>query len=104
MAAPVLSSRKFSASPGKGLRWDPQWWSYPEVADRLTSLWKAWEGARWGDSSAMSAWWIHHFDPHMRVILDGEVGPFHKYDADAARAKLYPVPVEPTPAGWGNDI
>ncbi|MDN5760494.1 MAG: DUF4913 domain-containing protein, partial [Tomitella sp.] len=96
----VLAARKYSNQPGKGLRWDPEWWRYPEVAARLESLWRAWEVAYAEGGGAMSKWWVYDFDAHMRVILDGETGPFHLYDADRPAPPLRTVPVVEPPAGW----
>ena len=76
-------NRKFSPTPGSGLRWDPNWHAYPEVVCRLIALHEAYEEANVSPSGkALSEWWIYHFDAHMRVILDGETGPFHRYNPD----------------------
>jgi hypothetical protein len=56
--------------------WCSSWWSHPEAVARLTALWRAWEALRLEAATGMSNWWTLHFDPHMRVILDGERGPF----------------------------
>ncbi|MEE2034000.1 DUF4913 domain-containing protein [Rhodococcus chondri] len=78
---PVIR-RRISDNDG-GLSWDPRWWAYPEVVARLTALHQAWEEARASDSmSAMSAWWIQHLEPHLRVILDGDTGPMANAKAD----------------------
>lgn len=101
--AQVLSSRKFSPQPGKGLRWDPEWWQYPEVRSRFESLWRSWEEARAeGSGSAMSRWWVHEFDAHMQVILNGDTGPFHLYDPDKPRMELYSLPVVDPPPGMDD--
>ena len=69
--------RKMGMGGGSsGNVWDPRWALYPEVAGRLKALWFAYEEARASDKpSAMSAWWIQHFDAHFRVICDGDNGP-----------------------------
>lgn len=68
--------RRINPEAGEGLAWDPRWWLYPEVVGRLAALHGAWEEARASDKpSAMSSWWIHHLEPHLRVLLDGETGP-----------------------------
>lgn len=93
--------RKLSQATGKGLRWDPRWRRHPEVVLRLDALWKAFEGAVASEEpSAMSKWWIYDFDPHMRVLLDGETGPMsHDHDSD-----IYPpLPIAESddPRPWG---
>jgi hypothetical protein len=68
--------RRINPDAGKGLAWDQRWWMYPEVVGRLKALHQAWEKARADkDPAAMSSWWIHHLDAHLRVILDGDTGP-----------------------------
>ncbi|MET3642752.1 hypothetical protein ABIC73_004355 [Prescottella equi] len=68
--------RRINPDAGKGLAWDQRWWMYPEVVGRLKALHQAWEKARADkDPAAMSNWWIHHLDAHLRVILDGDTGP-----------------------------
>lgn len=93
--------RKLSSSTGKGLRWDPRWRRHPEVVLRLDALWKAFEGAAADkDPAAMSNWWIHHFDPHMRMILDGETGPMSLDHA----GPIYPpleLAASDDPRSWG---
>lgn len=72
----VIRRRMGQGGGEGGLAWDPRWALYPEVAGRLKALWFAFEEARASDkASAMSNWWIHHLEPHLRVILDGETGP-----------------------------
>ncbi|NMD64259.1 UNVERIFIED_ORG: uncharacterized protein DUF4913 [Nocardia globerula] len=68
--------RRINPEAGEGLAWDQRWWLYPEVVGRLTALHYAWEEARASEKlSAMSSWWIHHLEPHIRVIFDGQDGP-----------------------------
>lgn len=86
-------NRKMSSTPGQGLRWDPQWHQYPEVVYRLTAVHEAYEEAVAAGGSAVSSWWVHHFDPHMRVILDGETGPFARYAEGAITTAPAPLPV-----------
>ena len=82
-----------------GLKWDPCWWRHPEVDARLTALWWAWETARAtvDDGSAMSNWWIHHCDPHMRVLLDAETGPMSGTREDGTWRGHGPLPCKPRP-------
>lgn len=76
--------RRVNTANNSSLRWDPRWRRHPEVVLRLDALWKAFEGAVAStDPGAMSRWWIHDFDPHMRVILEGESGPMsNEHDQD----------------------
>ncbi|WP_301850185.1 DUF4913 domain-containing protein [Rhodococcus pyridinivorans] len=93
---PVIR-RRISDNDG-GLSWDPRWWSYPEVVARLTALHQAWEEARASDSmSAMSAWWIQHLEPHLRVILDGDTGPMANAKADRSFMGWPAMPSDPVP-------
>lgn len=83
--------RKLSVQVGRGLVWDPAWWRYPEVVVRLSVLHRAWEAAFASeDPSALSTWWLHHCDPMMDRILNGESGPFHAYDANNPTAPVPP--------------
>ncbi|WP_084721927.1 DUF4913 domain-containing protein [Rhodococcus marinonascens] len=92
--------RRLGAGGGEGgLAWDERWWLYPEVAGRLTALWYAWEEARVSDkASAMSSWWIHHLEPHLRVILDGETGPMAHAKPDGSFSGWPALPLQPVPA------
>ncbi|WP_307718092.1 DUF4913 domain-containing protein [Rhodococcus marinonascens] len=92
--------RRLGAGGGEGgLAWDDRWWLYPEVAARLKSLWYAWEEARVSDkASAMSSWWIHHLEPHLRVILDGETGPMAHAKPDGSFSGWPALPHQPVPA------
>lgn len=93
---PVIR-RRISDNDG-GLSWDPRWWAYPEVVARLTALHQAWEEARASDSmSAMSAWWIQHLEPHLRVILDGDTGPMANAKADRSFMGWLAMPSDPVP-------
>lgn len=61
---------------GGPIAWCPKWWAHPEAALRLSALWRAWESLRLEPGTGMSTWWTLHFDPHMRVLVDAERGPF----------------------------
>jgi len=61
---------------GGPLVWCASWWAHPAAVARLTALWRAWEALRLEPATGMSNWWTLHFDPHMRVLLDAERGPF----------------------------
>lgn len=82
--APMCSYR-LSISAGRGLRWDPHWYRWPQVRIRLDYLWKTWEIAYSSRSPQdMADWWLHIFDPTVRVLLDGENGPLNSYNEAAA--------------------
>ncbi|UNN05231.1 DUF4913 domain-containing protein [Rhodococcus opacus] len=91
--------RKMGPGGGEsGLAWDARWWLYPEVAGRLKALWYAWEEARASDkASAVSNWWIHHLEPHMRVIFDSDSGPMSHAKADGSFSGWPALPYEPMP-------
>ena len=93
--------RKMGPGGGEsGLAWDARWWLYPEVAGRLKSLWFGWEEARASDkASAMSNWWIHQLDPHLRVIFDSDSGPMSHAKADGSFSGWPALPYEPMPPG-----
>jgi hypothetical protein len=78
-----MCSYRLSPAPGRGLRWDPRWWRWPQVRVRLDYLWKTWEAA-YADQSAqaMADWWLRIFDPTVRILLDGENGPLNSYRED----------------------
>ncbi|MFD4268157.1 DUF4913 domain-containing protein [Rhodococcus sp. NPDC058481] len=95
---PVIR-RQITAQAGSGLSWDERWWLYPEVVARLTALHYAWEEARASDKpSAMSSWWIHHLEPHLRVIFDSESGPMANADADGTFSGWPALPGQPVPS------
>lgn len=94
---PVIR-RRISDNDG-GLSWDARWWAYPEVVARLTALHQAWEEARASDSmSAVSAWWIQHLEPHLKVILDGDTGPMANAKADRSFMGWPAMPADPVPS------
>lgn len=86
---------KMSTTPGQGLRWDPEWHKYPMVVYRLIALHEAFEHAYAQGGSTLSDWWVHHFDAHMKVLLDGDTGPFHAYDEFGISSPPAPLPVTP---------
>ncbi|MFI8977282.1 DUF4913 domain-containing protein [Nocardia asteroides] len=67
--------RKIIPGSNKGLAWDENWFLYPEVVARFQSLHATWESARVGSKSAMSTWWVSHFDNQWRIITDNDTGP-----------------------------
>lgn len=86
---------KMSTTPGQGLRWDPEWHKYPMVVYRLIALHEAFEHAYAEGGSELSNWWLHHFDAHMKVLLDGDIGPFHAYDESGISSPPAPLPFSP---------
>ncbi|QXU56787.1 DUF4913 domain-containing protein [Rhodococcus sp. LW-XY12] len=100
---PVIR-RRISDNDG-GLSWDARWWAYPEVVARLTALHQAWEEARASDSmSAVSAWWIQHLEPHLKVILDGDTGPMANAKADRSFMGWPALPADPVPSNVLDEI
>ncbi|MFC9356449.1 DUF4913 domain-containing protein [Rhodococcus sp. NPDC057014] len=88
-----------------GLAWDARWWLYPEVSGRFKALWYAWEEAQASDKpSAMSNWWIHHLEPHLRVILDGDTGPMSHAKADGSFSGWPALQHRPVPADLLADL
>lgn len=55
--------------------WAAEWWKYPEAISRLDAMWRSWEHMRLDGATGLSAWYINHADPHMRVLMDPH-GPF----------------------------
>lgn len=96
---PTLTG-KLAAAGGSGSRvWCAQWWRHLPVAIRLTALWRSWEAARAsGAPDAMSPWWLHHADPHLRMLCDGDNGPM--YRCGSRHHDLPPYPSTPVPPGW----
>lgn len=92
--APMIRRRD-----GGGRRWCSEWWRHPEAVARLTALWHAWETLRLEGGTAMSDWWIHHFDPHFFVLADAERGPFQAC-GDGHKDKLKALPNDPLPLEW----
>ena len=82
---------------GSEFVWCPQWYKHVEALSRVDSLWRAWEYLRGEGALGMSIWWIHHADPHMRMLMAPN-GAFKKctYDGHAARPELPSLPhIEP---------
>ncbi|MGW2204004.1 DUF4913 domain-containing protein [Streptomyces sp. NPDC001774] len=82
---------------GSSATWCPRWWAHPEAGARLAALWLAWEQLRQEPGAAMSTWWLHHADPHLRVLMDPDMGPFAACSPkDGHTAYPFdPLPVEP---------
>ncbi|MEU6801449.1 DUF4913 domain-containing protein [Streptomyces neyagawaensis] len=88
-------------APGSGRVWCPEWYRHPEALSRLDALWRAWEALRWDAGLGLSNWWVHHFDPTVRALLDPVTGPF----AQCADGHSAPEPllVETPPATLFDD-
>jgi len=93
----------FTADPK--IKWCPTWWEHPEAVARLKALWAAYLGlAEEEDPSAVSSWWLHHWDAH-RAILFHDAGPFRNCSADRGHLtgredkRIMPYPEMP-PEGW----
>ncbi|SEF16356.1 protein of unknown function [Streptomyces sp. 2112.2] len=87
---------------GGQLTWCPAWWRHPEAVTRLTALWRSWENLRLDPAVGISMWFLHHCDPHLRVLMDPDIGPLAACQPGQHGAyALAPLPVErPDPALW----
>jgi len=72
-------------------RWDPQWFEYVEVVDRLEALWRAWEHFRLEGMTGMAVFFRDYLDPAMGVITSSD-GPFWNLGNLGARALPEPWP------------
>ncbi|MFZ2272579.1 DUF4913 domain-containing protein [Corynebacterium variabile] len=71
-------SRKLNPTSGGGLRWDENWWRYPEAVFRAELMWRTFEVARIDpDPSAMESWTRTVMDYHLNVLLNGSIGPMN---------------------------
>ena len=71
-------SRKLSTQSGGGLRWDPEWWKYPEVVFRMQLMWSTFEVARSSaDPAKLETWARTVLDHHLGIILNGSIGPMN---------------------------
>ncbi|MFF5934589.1 DUF4913 domain-containing protein [Streptomyces sp. NPDC012508] len=75
---------------GSSATWCPRWWEHPEAGARLTALWLAWEHLRHDPALGMSTWWLHHADPHLRVLMDTDLGPFAACSPKVGGHTAYP--------------
>ncbi|MGC8628531.1 MAG: DUF4913 domain-containing protein [Acidimicrobiales bacterium] len=90
--APVATTRLGGAAV-----WCPYWWEHPGAVLRLEALWRSWEALRL-QPGGMSTWWTGHYDPHMRVLLDADRGPF--YRCQKAHTPAVALSTVPPPPGW----
>lgn len=81
--------------------WCPEWWQHPEAVVRLSAMWRSFEHLRRDPALGMSTWWLHHVDPHMRMLMDPDYGPFVQCDAREGHSDRPPeaLPVKPVPEG-----
>ncbi|NUU24363.1 MAG: DUF4913 domain-containing protein [Streptomycetaceae bacterium] len=79
--------------------WCPSWWRHPEAVVRLSAMWRAFEYLRTDPALGMSVWWLNHADPHLRVLMDPEFGPFAVCDPREGHnaRELEPLPMDPSP-------
>ncbi|WP_433600357.1 DUF4913 domain-containing protein [Nocardia sp. CA-135953] len=94
-------ARKLSSGNREGTStFCAQWWLHTEVACRMAFLHSAWEASRLSkDGSAMSAWFLHHLDPHLRVMMDAASGPMWRCTPDRHVA-IPTLPARRIPLGW----
>ncbi|MEE1802124.1 MULTISPECIES: DUF4913 domain-containing protein [unclassified Streptomyces] len=88
-------------APGSGQVWCPQWFAHVPALSRLDAVWRAWEMLRFDGALGMSNWWLHHADPHMRVLMDPVTGPF-AHCVDGHRSGE-PLPLDTPPEGLFKD-
>lgn len=86
---------------GRQARWCKRWYLHAEAISRVTAMWRSWEKLRLEAGTGASDWWLHHADPHMRVLLDPETGPF--YNCDDQHTAPKPFIAELAPTGWFPD-
>ena len=85
---------------GQSRIWCPEWWRHPGATVRLDALHRSFESLRQDAGTGMSAWILHHADPHM-LALTNPAGVFkgcsidRGHDADRERT----IPVVPPPTG-----
>ena len=64
---------------------------------RLSALWRSWEVLRL-QPGGISTWWVQHYDPHMRALLDADRGPF--YRCHKAHTPAEALRTEAPPPDW----
>jgi len=62
---------------GSEFAWCPEWYKHVEALARIETLWRAWEHLRQDGALGLSTWWLHHADPHMRILMATN-GPFKR--------------------------
>ena len=91
--------RKLSPSTAT---WCPDWWRHEEALQRLGAMWRTWENLRHDPVAGLRTWFLHHGDPHMRVLMDPDTGPFaYCTPKGHAERPLQPLPLNPAnPVLW----
>jgi hypothetical protein len=89
-------------APGSGRVWCPEWYRHAQALSRLDAVWRAWEHLRFDPAMGLSHWWLHHVDPHLRVLMDPDLGPFGRC-ADGHQGPPEPLPVLTPPEGLFTD-
>lgn len=89
------------------VRWCTRWYDHPEAVARLYALWTARVQADQdtNDLSAVSSWWINHWDRHAAILFNPQAGPFRFCDrtrGHLADSKEHgpAVPLTIPPAEW----
>lgn len=77
--------------PGDQLNWCPEWWRHSSAVIRLDALWRVWERYRHDGGPGISAWFLDHADPHMRVLIDVN-GPFRRCSVERGHRGTSPLP------------
>ncbi|MFI6982222.1 DUF4913 domain-containing protein [Embleya sp. NPDC050154] len=87
------------------IMWCPAWWKHPEAIIRFTAIWRAFEYLRHDAALGMSTWWLQHADPHLRMLMDPELGPFVACDPREGHSDrpLAELPIEPSPPEMWDD-
>lgn len=96
-----VTSVKIAANNREGqYSWCRQWWRHQAVAVRFAGLHACFEAAvKAEDKMAMSALFVRHIDPHLRLILDAANGPLHRCSPDH-HVDLAGLTGQPVPANW----
>lgn len=95
-----MISRKISTKAGDGLRWDPNWFQYPEALWRAEIMWRTFEAARADiDPTGLEVWARQVLDYHLGVLMNGSTGPMRdtgpregigaNYPADHSKAEAH---------------
>lgn len=87
--------------------WCPEWWKHPEAVARLHACWMAWEETNEPvvALSAVSSWWVYHWDHHAPYLFNRTEGPFRDCDVQRghlvnARSSRPQLAVSEPPADW----
>ncbi|WP_367575765.1 DUF4913 domain-containing protein [Microbacterium algihabitans] len=89
-----MQSRPARKGQAAGDRWAGEWWSSVEALTRVEALWRMSEEIRTSPTD-LSAYWISHLDPHMRVLLSPN-GPFATSKDENRAGDMLPYAAPPT--------